>query len=309
MELLNYLTIYWTNKMDKLYPLEKSPLYNLKSRKKLIKILGGNFTYAQLNNISSNTSTYYRCFTLTTNKGKQREVAQCFGELAKIQKQLQGLLRRIELPTYLYSKRLSSIKLNANHHKDNQYVFTIDLKNFYPSCSTERLASSLTYHFKQTGDVARLIAELLTMNGKIPQGSTTSANTAFISNKSMFDEIDSLCSEENMKFSVFVDDLTISSPTPINQDLRDKIIGIIRKNEMPISYKKIKFFKKNQPKHITGLVTLNGQVRMENKKYKKLFKELLPNTSNKNSAVGLYRYIRQTDRNLKINELENKIFN
>lgn len=290
--------------MDKLYPIEKSPLYKLSSRKRFIELLGGGFSYSKLEELSTNTSQYYRNFKLKTNRGKEREVAQCLGELASIQKRIQVLLRRIEFPVYLYSKRQCSIKMNADLHRENQYVFTVDLKNFYPSCSLERLASSLCFHFKQSGDISRLIAKLLTLNDKIPQGSTTSANAAFIANKTMFDEINSLCLEYGMKLSVFVDDLTISSLTPVEQSFRNKVIAIIRKNSMPISYQKIKYFKKNQAKHITGLVVHENQVKMENNKFKRLFIELKNKEALNSSTVGLYRYIKQIEPKLRVSILE-----
>lgn len=289
--------------MDKLYNLEKSPLYNLHSRKQLLKLVG-NVSYKRITEISENTTPFYRCFQQVSKKGKVRDVSQCIGDLAPIQDRLQALLRRIELPDYLFSKRLSSPKKNAEFHRGNGYAFTIDLKNFYPSCTVDRLASSLHYHFKQEGDIARLIAKLMTLNGRIPQGSTTSSIAAFITNKSMFDEIFSLCSLNGLRFSVFVDDLTISSSLPIERDIIDRVINIIRKNGMPVNYKKIKSFKPHQHIHITGLAVQGNLVKVENSKFKKLFKELMDKNQEQQKIKGLYRYIKTIDNSFKIPSLE-----
>ena len=289
--------------MEKIYKIQDSPLYKLRSRKKLLQQLN-NISYCRILEISNNTNTFYRCFQITNEKGKARDVAECLGELGFIQKRLQAMLRRVEMPYYLFSKRLSSAKANAEFHKNNPYVFTIDLKDFFPHCTLDRLASSLCFHFHQAGDISHLIASLLTLNGVVPQGSTTSSIAAFIANKSMFDEILELCKEQGVLFSVFVDDLTISSNERIDTSVRDKIIGIIRKNEMPINYKKIKYFKKSHHKHITGSAVFDGQVKVENKKLKKFFKMMIPNESNLKKITGMYRYLKSYDQSFKIVKYE-----
>jgi hypothetical protein len=290
--------------MDKLYSLEKSPLFKLKSRKRLLQLLGLQLSYTRINEIADDTTPYYRCFKQKTKKGKERDVAQCLGDLALIQERLQSLMRRVELPEYLFSKRHCSPKANAEYHSANDYVLTIDLKNFYPSCKVDRLASSLHYHFEQEGDISRLLAKLMTLNGCIPQGSTTSSIAAFITNKSMFDEIFSICQKKGLKFSVFVDDLTISSKQSFSVELRDQIIQVIRKNGMPVNYKKIKYFKPYHHKHVTGHAIFEGKVKIEYEKFKKLFKNLLPNKVRYEKVVGLYRYMKGIDSGFKINQLE-----
>lgn len=273
-----------------MYSLIKSPLYNLRSRKKLIELCGSRVTYKLLNDIFFNSDSYYREFQQQTAPNKIRDIACSTRELEIIQTKFQKLLTRIELPSYLYSKKGTSHIKNALLHRSNDYVLTIDLKDFYPHCTTKRLASSLKFHFNQEGDISFLIASLLTFKGATPQGCTTSTLAAFWSNKSMFDEIDHYCTSRGMKFSLFVDDLTISSDLPVSKECIDGVITIIRKNSMPIKYSKIKLFKKNQPKHITGICITDHATNIDNKKLKKLFREYKIGDTAKEKIIGLYKY-------------------
>jgi hypothetical protein len=75
---------------------------------------------------------------------------------------------------------------------------------------------------------------------------------------------------------------------------------------MPVKYRKIKYFKSKQHKHITGHAVFGDEVKVENSKYKKLFRTLMPNDGKPESIRGLYQYIKAVDKILKISKLEKK---
>ena len=275
---------------NKTYSIESGPFYKLRSKKKLLKILSLK-RYAELKELEKNGRQYCRQFTKKTNGGKERKLTKFFGPMKVVHKKLSELLARIETPSYLMSKRGCSALKNAKIHLDSsEYVFTTDINNFFPLCIRERIAYSFKEHFKMSGDIAYLLSNILTVEGRIPQGGNASSLISFWSNYSMFNEINDLCHKKVYKFSLYVDDLTVSSKTKIDQIDIDKIIGILKKNGFKVKPQKTKYFKKDQAKHIMGVVILKKKILLESAKKKKFFSLLNSKETNKASLSGLYYY-------------------
>ena len=116
------------------YPLTSSPLYKLSSKRKLESIIGLD-KYA-LNKITAQIR--YSDFTITKKDGKLRPVTAPCPYLKRVQKALYNLLSRIEKPDWLISGSKGKCYIdNAKYHQRNhsQYAVTLDIKNFYPSCT------------------------------------------------------------------------------------------------------------------------------------------------------------------------------
>lgn len=88
----------------------------------------------------------------------------------------------------------------------------------------------------------------------IPTESSISCILSYLVNYIMFDEIDTLCGEYNCKMSVYVDDIVISSSEIINNNLISKVIAIIKNNGYRISKSKLKHYKTNEFKRVTGSI-------------------------------------------------------
>ena len=275
-----------------LYSREKSPLYGLKSRKKLLKLLGID-TYSELENILDECDTYYKPFTLEIGE-KKRNVNKTTGKVKNIHQNLSELIRRIVTPEYHTSKRKSSSRIHAEMHLGNGFLYTTDISNFFPNCIRKRIAFSLKKHFEMAGDIAFILSKLLTYKERIPQGGHASDIVCFWSNYSMFEEINNFCKKNGLLFSLYVDDIAISSREHIPYEYRYKILDILKKNGFEANKKKTKYFTDSQPKHIAGMVIVKERLRIANKKRQKLF-FLLDQKENPHSIMGLYRYCKSVE--------------
>lgn len=189
---------------------------------------------------------YYRCI----NPPKR--------ELKEIQKKLNSyLVKSIVLPEYAYGgvKGRDNIG-NACVHKGKKYVFQTDLKDFFPS-----ITNKMVYNmFVQNGfspDVASLITRLTTYKGHLPQGAPTSTTIANLVFAKVGDKIKKLSEQNNLRFTTFVDDITISSQSDFKFLVPD-IIRIVTESGFKISREKTTY--KSDVAEVTGVRLPNNSI-------------------------------------------------
>lgn len=234
-----------------------------------------------LQNIILNIDTYYYSFQkekinkdtgepLLDKEGKikTREVNATKKELKQIQKRIYKLLiASIKLPDYAFGgiPKRDNIS-NAKYHQGNKYVFTTDLKSFFPSISHTQVFNVLIEH-GFSPSVSRILTQLITYKYQVPQGVPTSTFIANLVFKKTGDKILDFARQNNIKFSIFVDDITLSSKI----DFKDKIphiLDILKKDGYKISYQKT-FYKTKNP-IITGVICQNNLIKLPNNTYKRL---------------------------------------
>lgn len=183
---------------------------------------------------------------------------------------------------YLHSSlKKRSYKTNVEAHNSNKYLLAIDIQNFYPSISCEKIFNFFKYDLNLDDDIAGIYTSLCTcplddpVVGKfeygIGQGLATSPVLAFLSNYRMFEYINDFATKNNIEMTVYVDDVVFSSNKPIKQEFINSLFGIIKRNGLRIKKSKVKIYGPNQDKKITGLcITKGGKVRVPRSKHEEL---------------------------------------
>jgi RNA-directed DNA polymerase len=171
--------------------------------------------------------------------------------LKKIQQRINLLLQGIELPEYAYGGvRNSNNILNAKRHIENKYFFSADLKNFFPNI-THHQVFRMFMHNKFSPTVARILTQLTTYRGGLPQGAPTSpiiSNLVFVeTGNKLFERTKHLY----ITVTTFYDDLTFSSKDDFKIIIPD-LLEIIKTGKFFLHYKKLKY-KTRQPE-VTGVV-------------------------------------------------------
>ncbi len=194
-------------KTRKPYPLNQSPLYRLRSKKRLSELLG--IPLSSLTKLSKSDSNYKKFTIFKKQKPRLVETPKPF--LASIHRKLFGLLRRLEVPDYLHSgvKKRSHVT-NAARHTGEYELAKIDIKAFYPSTKRECIYQFFRRSLSCSPDVSSLLTDFCTVDGHIPTGSQISQALAFHSNRELFDEIDLLSKKFDISFTCYVDDLSFS---------------------------------------------------------------------------------------------------
>lgn len=202
-----------------------------------------------------------------------------------IQSRIQrNIISKIELPDYAYGavKGRDNVK-NALKHRGKKYNFTTDLSNYFPSITNRQVYNMfIENNFSPT--VARVLTQLTTYNGKLPQGAPTSptiSNLVFVKTGM---KLQAIANNQNLIFTSFIDDLTFSSKTDF-KELIPKLIQIILDDNFIISHQKT-FYKTYRPT-VTGVIVTNNYLLLTEK-----FKKKLSDLENKTpeQILGLKNY-------------------
>ena len=182
---------------------------------------------------------------------KSRDLVYPVARLRGVHERLKIHLSKIIQPSYLMSPRKGRAQRdNAAVHLDATQYLTLDLKQFYPSTTRGMIRSSLAEQFGMAIDVAGLIAHLATADDTACLGSPLTPVLASLVHRPMFDAIADLCEAEGLRYTVWVDDLTISGEN-IPGDLVAAIRKIIAKNGLKSH--KLQFRTGKRPVFITGV--------------------------------------------------------
>lgn len=252
--------------MSKTYPIERSKLYRLRNRRKLAEMLGLSHNFFK----NENKFKYNEFPILKANGRDYRLIQNPEPELKVIHSRLRNLLSRIETPEWVYSKKKKSYIDNAGFHQGNRYVKTMDITRFYESIKSNYIYKMFIDEFQMEPDIARLLTNLVSYNGKLPTGSPSSPIIAFWANKKMFEEIKEISDKYGCLFSLYVDDMVFSSNNPIPGKMREEIEEVLEKNQLKSKKEKDHYYQNKKFRKITGVGIKNGKMVVLNKHRKKI---------------------------------------
>lgn len=219
---------------------------------------------------------------------QKRKINSSKGELKSLQTRIyKFLLSSMELPEFFFGgvKGKNNI-LNARFHQGNKYIFTTDLKSFFPSISHKQVYNALV-NLGFSADVAHILTKLSTRNGEIPQGVPTSTLLANIVFWPIGIKISNLAKVNGIKFTIYVDDMTLSSPSDF-KNLIPQFMQLLRDGGFQISHKKT-FYKTKHP-IVTGVVVHNNSLTHQ-REYNKIRARLKREDTTGKSYKGVDTYL------------------
>lgn len=240
---------------------------------------------------------------IINGKPKIRQLNSTKIELKRIQKRIyKFLLANTKLPNYAYGgvPKKDNV-INAKQHQGNKYIFTTDLKSYFPSISHKQVFE-LFLELGCTPTISRLLTKLTTYKHQLPQGVPTSTLLANLIFRKTGNVIVSFCEQRDIIFTSFVDDLTFSSKKCF-KDETNAILEILKQSGYSISHKKT-FYKTKNP-IITGVVCQNNKLKLNHHYYKRIsrlriVKETFPDDEKLiKKYEGLLIYLRKIESSNK----------
>lgn len=156
----------------------------------------------------------YRTFSIPRRYGGERIIDAPLPTLKYIQRLIHESLTRVYGPhpaVHGFSSGRSIVS-NARNHIGARYLLNIDLADFFPSITRERIYGRLVaapYSFDAR--VANIIAALSTnVFSQLPQGSPSSPVIANIVASKLDDDLAKLCGAMRCWYTRYADDITIS---------------------------------------------------------------------------------------------------
>lgn len=253
----------------KTYDLTSSPLYRLKSRSKLARLLC--ITNAELRALTAGDSLY-REFDIPKKSGGMRHVENPTRPLKLVQARLARLLGRVTPPDYLYCPVKGRCYVtNAAQHAGHRVVRTLDIRKFFPSTPSKRVFWFFHKVMRCERDIAGTLTALATYQQHLPTGSPLSPIMAYFAHVDMWEEISQLCRDRGFTFTVYVDDCTISGERVTERDLWE-IKQMIHRTGLRYHKEKAYF---GGFAEITGTILRDGNIVAPNRQKLKLHRATL----------------------------------
>jgi RNA-directed DNA polymerase len=174
--------------------------------------------------------------------------------LKQLQRKInQKLLSSAPLPAYVCGGVANkSILGNVGIHAGAKTVVTIDIRDFFPSVTATQVFSLWAELLNCPREISAFLTRLTTLRGRLPQGAPTSTAIGNLVLRSVDLRVAALCEKESVKYSRWVDDLTLSGDHP--QRLIGSVIQILRSAGFRVRHGKVKVMGARSRKIVTGVV-------------------------------------------------------
>jgi RNA-directed DNA polymerase len=239
------------------YPIGRSPLAQKPTQREVAALLGE--TRDDLRFLATHKEHFIvRRQAILGKQKKARDLRYPVSRLRAVHERLKFHLNKIKQPSYLFSPRKNrGQRDNAALHLGQRQYLTLDIKQFYPSTTARMVRRWFRDELGMYDDVAGLLTHLSTIDDVVSFGSPLTPVLCTLVHRRMFDEIAELCEQRNLRYSVWVDDLTISGDF-VARDFVRELRDIIRR--YGLKSHKIQFRTGNKPVYITGIGVDGGQV-------------------------------------------------
>ena len=239
------------------------------------------FTLCQLNYYCNpnNTRRRYTSFDIKKKSGGVRKIDAPRRGLKNILYYLNKVFQAIYTPSpaatgFVVGK---SVVDNAQCHIGKNYVFNIDLKDFFPSITQARVWKRLQLKpLNISQHIANIMAGLCCMKNKgqngsvsylLPQGAPTSPVITNMICDKLDRRLNGLAARFNLRYTRYADDITFSSNHYVyaeDGDFRKELERIITDQGFSINENKTRLQKNGSHQEVTGLI-VNEKVNVTRK--------------------------------------------
>lgn len=260
--------------IDKFVAKGIAPLVDVHSIGRLVGV-GGNIIHS----LSKKTNAHYRTFSIPKKSGGYRQISSPRTYLKVVQWWiLDNILKsqKFDECVTAFVSGCSPMR-NAQRHVGSSHLLCIDLTNFFPSISKERVIEiwrSLGY-----GEaVSEQLGALCTLEGKLPQGAPTSPLLANLAAAELDKKLKIVSSSVGYNYTRYADDITFSSQHPIPVEFVKSVSDVVSACGFEVNKKKTRFVGKGGAMEVTGYI-INSYPQ-------------LPRTWRKNARSAFYSALR-----------------
>jgi len=238
------------------YPIQKSPLFGVKSTHRLAKVLQTRI--GRLENLASLKTQYSEGTVI--QKGKVRKTETPIRTMRRLHNRAQSLISRIKPPDYLHSGcKGRSYLTNANAHRGCLQNFQVDISKFYQSTTWHQVYLCFHKLFQCNSDVAGMLASLLTYENHIPTGSPVSSLLSYFTHKQLFDDLNDEALKRELTMTLLQDDISFSGDK-IDEAFRCFVRKSIKRQNLKPKRGKQRYYHGGKPPKITGIIVMGDRL-------------------------------------------------
>ncbi len=255
------------------------------------------------------THRYYRRFKIPKGKGKSRIIVAPRVALKIIQKWLSFHLQRAYRPpahVFGFVPGRSHV-LAAREHCEARWVLSVDIENFFPSTPIETVRQALIgVGYGESS--AKIISELLCLNGWLVQGAPSSPVMSNIAFSGVDEEISGIALRHGIRLTRYADDIVFSGTGSFPESLESEVAAAIAPTEWVLARQKTCYSELPARLKVHGLLVHGRNVRLTKgyrnkiRAYRHLLKNGKVRASDVNRVLGHMRYAEHIDSHLISND-------
>lgn len=212
------------------------------------------YSLAYILGAANGSERYYRYYTIPKKSGGEREIAEPLPSLKEIQHWiLENILNQVAVhPAAKAFKKRSSIIDNARFHRNQNYVLTVDIKDFFPSISPKRIYS-IFHKLGYSTQVSSVLTDLCCLKNALPQGAPTSPALSNLVCRSLDQRLLAFAKANSLRYSRYADDITFSGKD-IGADLIYYLHRVLGEHGFEVNQNKTRLLRRHQRQQVTGIV-------------------------------------------------------
>ncbi len=223
----------------------------------------------------------YKQFAIKKKSGGKRIIEAPIPQLSYLQHLLNAVFNVIfkPHPNAMGFVTGKSVVDNARLHIRQNYVFNIDLADFFPSVEFRRVKTVLQIKpFTLNDELAFLVANLCCYNGRLPQGAPTSPTLTSAVCQRLDRRLAGVAKRFGCIYTRYADDITFSSMHNVYQEgsaFRNEVNRVIENENFRINPAKTRLQKNGYRKEVTG-ITVNEKTNLS-RRYIRTVRAMLNN--------------------------------
>lgn len=224
-------------------------------------------TESFISELADNSCEYYNKFSVPKKSGGTRVVYQPNKELKLLQRVIHDdFLRKLTVHSSCaaYTEG-SSVKKNAERHKENNFLLRLDFVDFFKSITHNDILLYLRDNpISEEWDEKDLdlLLKLVCYKGRLTMGAVTSPMISNLVCMHLDKGIENICNQDGIIYSRYADDIYLSTSTPnVLHTIPKKVVSLLRNLEYPknliINTTKTLHTSHKRKMIVTGLIITN----------------------------------------------------
>jgi len=196
-----------------------------------------------------------------------------------------------------------SVITNAQRHVCKAIVFSVDVKDFFPSVSPQ-IVRSIFEALGFRSEAANLLVQATTWDGQLPQGAPTSSAIANLSMTRVDVRLEGLAVAQGFDYTRYVDDLTFSGPQQLKK-FRGLIQRILKEEGFKVNPHKI-FTMHSGMRQVVTKIVVNTKLNLAREDRNQIRQNALQNATlpkkirNDSSLLGQLSWLQSVNPTLGI---------
>lgn len=246
--------------LDYARPLFKQDMPVIFDFQHLCLLLGLEASYLQ--SVIYGSERHYREFAIRKKSGGFRMLSAPYYTLKYVQTWInKNILSKVKVSYCAHGfMPKKSIVTNAKVHVGNRYLLKLDLKDFFPSITINQVVNVFK-GFGYSNHVSFFLGSICCINKQLPQGAPTSPALSNIIAHHLDNRLFGLSQKMGYKYTRYADDIAFSGDL-IKPEFVEYVTKIISECHFTVNASKIKLYKGNGAKILTGVSLANGRIRV-----------------------------------------------